>query len=600
MPQNNPYLCVHIGHNASAAIIKNGVIKAAAEEERFSRRKNETGFPENAVAFCLAQAGVEKGSLSGAAYTSVHHTPLEIKSRPSANFSLRDYHEYHNERFYARKFRGEDVLDYYQWLRDDPQFNKTAPDFDYSFLSDEGLKDYSKVEKPWRQERARRLAEACGLKTEQIDFIDHHTCHAYYSYFASPLRNQDAIVLVLDGMGDGRNQTVWRATENNLALIAESTQNDIGRLYRMVTLLLGMRPLEHEYKVMGLAPYAKTSYVKKCLDKFRNISRVDGMRIVEDQRPQDLYNHLRSLLLDERFDNIGGAAQTFSEELATEVVSNIHKECGVSNFILGGGIAMNVKMNQRIAALDCVEALYVPGSAADESLSIGGCYYLNHKNGGGDAAPLQNMYLGFDASDDVENADWDALSQKFLVRRDISNHDVAVLLRKGDIVARINERCEFGQRSLGNRSILADPSRKDTVMRINEAVKNRDFWMPFALSLLEEQADQYIDNPKGLPAKFMTLAFDTKAENYNDIVAGTHPYDRTVRPQIASKNDVPSFHALISAFYDVSGIPALLNTSFNLHGEPIVNTLSDALRTFEASGIDHLLAGNVLLSKKGA
>ena len=201
--------------------------------------------------------------------------------------------------------------------------------------------------------------------------------------------------------------------------------------------------------------------------------------------------------------------------------------------------------------------------------------------------------------DEIDQFDVNSYADKFDVQTDVTFDQVASLLAKGDIVAVIRGRAEFGARALGNRSILANPSRRETVQQINEAIKNRDFWMPFALSILEEKLDEYILNPKKLQSPFMAISLDVRPEKNAQIEAGTHPYDKTVRPQAVSSKYTPEYHALITAFQKITGIPALLNTSFNLHGEPIVDTIADAVRTFELSGLDHLLINDsILLSKK--
>jgi carbamoyltransferase len=318
---------------------------------------------------------------------------------------------------------------------------------------------------------------------------------------------------------------------------------------------------------------------------------------VENERPRDLYNYLREAWLDHRFDNIAGAAQHFTETLTAELVRNIAAETGVHRFVLSGGIAMNVKMNKVIGELDCVHELFVAGSGGDESLSIGGCYVLNQENGTN--AALEDLYLGNDISAEFSTYDWSTAKAKFDVRSGVKPDEVAPLLIAGETVATVRGRAEFGARALGNRSILADPSKREAIIKINEAIKNRDFWMPFALSIMEEHACDYIHNPKGFAAPFMATAFDTKPETYRKIEAGTHPYDKSVRPQFVSKDRAPQYHALIESFRKQSGIPALLNTSFNLHGEPIVDSIADAMRTFEFSGLDHLyVQDDVLVSKR--
>ncbi|MDB9916155.1 hypothetical protein OAD22_00045 [Pseudomonadales bacterium] len=590
-------LAIHAGHNASAAIMRDGVVSTASQEERFCRKKNYVGYPKQAIDFCMSKENLTGRELFRIAFTSDDVGPsIELKSKTSTQFSIRDYAEFYGDRYYKRKMKGESVLDYFHWLDRDKKFNEDEQYLDFSYLTDEVLLDHSKDKNLLRMELQRVLSEHLNVSREKIEFIDHHTCHAFYSYFGSPFRGKDCIVLTMDSWGDGRNQTVWKVTDEKFSLLAESDENDLGRIYKMATLILGMRPDEHEFKVMGLAAYAKDSHVRKAMKVLENLSEIDGMRIVAKDRPKDLYTYLREAWIDHRFDNIAGAVQTYTEELASELVRNIVKETGVRRLVIGGGIAMNIKMNKVIAELEDIDEIFVCGSSGDESLCIGGCYYLNSQ--AKTNRPIANLYLGNDIADQLDGYDFTEVEQKYNVKFDVESGLVANLLAEGDIVAVVQGRAEFGARALGNRSILANPSKLSTVQKINEAIKNRDFWMPFALSILEEYSDEYILNPKNLASPFMSISLDVKPQNHAKIEAGTHPYDRTVRPQFVSAKESPRYHKLIADFMLLTGIPALLNTSFNLHGEPIVDTISDAIRTFELSGLDHLLIENRILISK--
>lgn len=458
--------------------------------------------------------------------------------------------------------------------------------------------DDQKGQMLFRGEQTRLLSSHLGVAQDKVEFIDHHTCHAYYAYFGSPFRGKNCIAITLDGWGDGRNQSVWKVSNDQLSLLADSQQNDLARIYKMATLILAMRPDEHEFKVMGLAPYAKASHVARAMKVIENILDVDGMRVVHKDRPEDLYSYMVEGWKDHRFDNIAGAVQVYTELMAKKLIGNIACLTGISRFVISGGVSMNVKMNKAISELDEVESLFVCGSGGDESISIGGCYYLNSIMGSN--ASLKNLHLGYDINDEIDKFDPASLKNCFEVSVEVGASRVASLILKGDIVAVIRGRAEFGARALGNRSILANPSKRETVQKINEAIKNRDFWMPFALSILEERHKDYLENPKNLQSPFMAISLDARPDKYRDIEAGTHPYDKTVRPQFVSKEHAPEYHQLISEFCKLSGVPALLNTSFNLHGEPIVNTIADALRTFELSGLDHLYINDTyLISKRG-
>ncbi len=577
--------------------MKDGEIIVAACEERFRREKNYVGFPIKSIEYCLNSAGISALQLETVVFTTIDNRGILIKSQTNTRFSIRDYHDYYGSKYYQKKFKGEDALDYLQWLRDGAQFQSPDEILNYDYLTDEVLLNPELDQNLFRAECTRFTVESLGVPKDKIQFLDHHTCHAYYAYFASPFRNNDCAVITFDGWGDGRNQTVWKVVNEDFTLLAESGQNEIGRIYKIATLLLGMRPDEHEFKVMGMAPYAKDSYVQKAFEIIKDICEVDGLKIIHKNRPEDLYSYLKYEWECHRFDNIAGAVQQLAEQLACQLVNNVVAETGITRLVLGGGIAMNIKMNQAIASLPAVTDLYVAGSNGDESLSIGGCYFANsssHNN-----KPLHHMYLGYDVTDEIKSMVLSDVPSKFAVTENPSLEKVCQLLHSGDIIGRIDGAAEFGARALGNRSILANPSIQESVQKINEAIKNRDFWMPFALSILEDQQHDYIDNPKHLLSPVMAIGFNSKPSNYSKIKAGTHPYDRTVRPQFVSALHNPNYYALINEYFKISGVPALLNTSFNLHGEPIINTVKDAIRTFDLSGLDHLLIGSrYLLSKQ--
>jgi carbamoyltransferase len=590
------YLGIHIGHNASCAIMRDGEILYVGQEERFVRKKNFMGFPHQALVYGMEKLDIGPDAFERVAYSSKYMFALNIKSNRIANFTLEDWTDWYGDGYWNRVLRGEDASDYMLWLRDEPRLNVDEPHFDFSFLTDEVTRDPARMSELFTRECVDYLERLYGIEAERVTFLDHHTCHAHYGYFASPFRGADCGVVVLDGEGDGRNQTMWMARGDRLSLIADSKQNDIGRLYKLATLLLAMRPDEHEYKVMGLAPYAKESYVDLAYAPIARISKFDGLSIVADQRPQNLFGYLDEAWRTHRFDNIAGAAQRFAETMICDSFARMQAETGVRRFVFSGGISMNIKANQKVAELEGVDEFFVPGSGADESLSIGACYALNVE--AGTNRPLDHLYLGYDLADDFATFGWAPVERTHVVTRGVTPDHVAGLLADGIVVARVSGPAEFGARALGNRSILADPGRRDSVQFINEAIKNRDFWMPFALSIQAEHADLYMRNDKSIVSPFMTIGFDTRPEQYDRIQAGTHPYDRTVRPQHVTREAQSGYHAILEAFRQRTGVPALLNTSFNLHGEPITNTVADAISTFERSGLTHLLVEDVLVEKR--
>jgi carbamoyltransferase len=321
---------------------------------------------------------------------------------------------------------------------------------------------------------------------------------------------------------------------------------------------------------------------------------VDG-RVLHDNRPDDLYVYLKEKLEPYRFDNIAGAVQKLCEEIAIKLAKQVHEITGARDFCISGGVSMNIKMNMLLSNLDFVDQIYVPASGSDESLSIGACYYASAPN----VQPLKNTYLGYDITKDINDESIKTLfGDKYEIAYNISHDTVAQILAEENVVAVVRGKEEFGARALGNRSIIASPKDPATVKVINEAIKNRDFWMPFALSILSEKANEFLHNDKKMNSPYMTIGFETRDENYDLIKAGTHPYDRTCRPQILEKEANPQYHSLISSFYKLTNIPGLLNTSLNLHGNPVCSNLDDILYTFENSGLEYLYLDDRYLIKK--
>ena len=328
------------------------------------------------------------------------------------------------------------------------------------------------------------------------------------------------------------------------------------------------------------------------------IMKFEGLKIVPNNRPKDLFLFLRGSLRYERFDNIAAAAQYYLEKIVTHLCLKINKKYKIRNFYFGGGISMNIKMYKNLANNNFVKKIVNSPSGSDESLSLGACYYLN-KNNKRDA--LTHLNLGRKLVN--HNVDLNKIirkefkTNKFRILK-AQPKFIAKLLHHNKIVAVANGREEFGARALGTRSILANPSNYENVKKINEYIKSRDFWMPFALSIINEKKDKLIINKKKLDSRFMNLSFDTNKKFIDSIKAGCHPYDNTVRPQFVNKSNTPDFYELIIEFYRFSKIPALLNTSLNLHGYPKCSDIYDVIFTFKNSGLKYLFLENKYLIEK--
>ena len=331
----------------------------------------------------------------------------------------------------------------------------------------------------------------------------------------------------------------------------------------------------------------------------------DG-RFVSDKPLKESYFDLKDRLEGHRFDNVAAALQNWATSLTKAWAAHWLRHTGKRVLCFSGGLSMNIKTNGDVMAMPELDHLSVPASGGDESVSIGACFML-HKAGGNMPVPLPHVYLGADNPADPEN-DWREGIRRagmpagdFAVREHVGVADIAKLLAADKIVARVVGPMEFGARSLGNRSILANPKNPDNLKRINDAIKNRDFWMPFTPSILAERAERYLVIPKGIVAPYMTIGYETTPLARRDIPAALHPGDFSARPQFVMRDTNPDYWRLISAFEELTGIGALLNTSLNLHGEPMNRSVADGARTVALSALDFLvMPGDRLLYKRAA
>ena len=449
--------------------------------------------------------------------------------------------------------------------------------------------------------RRQLFREYFSLDQKNIHFFDHHECHAYYGYYGKGITSKKSCVVTLDGGGDKTNATIWISKGRKLKNVYRTNIGNLGRIYRYITLILGMKPTEHEFKVMGLAGYAleKNIYYEKSLKIFRETLTIDGVKFKYKKKIKDHYFYFKDKLSGERFDTISYSVQKFLEEILVKWFNNISKKYKIKDFIFSGGVAQNVKATKKILESKRVNSIYVPPGPGDESLCIGAvyCYIARSKEVDKNikVTNMNNPYVGIGFNNS---------SIKFLKKYKnlkiikTSNKDVAKILSNGDPVARFSlEPNEFGPMALGNRSILADPRKQDIINTINKTIKVRDFWMPFAPSVLAEDAKKIMHVIKNHNNPFMTISFDVRKNFIEKISAAVHPFDKTCRPQFVSKKINSEYYELIKEFKKITGVGVLLNTSFNLHGEPIVFQPKDAVRSFLKSGLKYLYMGNYLIKK---
>jgi carbamoyltransferase len=356
-----------------------------------------------------------------------------------------------------------------------------------------------------------------------------------------------------------------------------------------------MIPNEHEYKVMGLAPYHTGTAMKEVESVFDNMQSLDGLEFKFDSSIKDIFDHLSRNLRDYRFDQIAAGLQSFTEKMLVKWFQNAVEYYNVESVVFSGGVSLNVKANSSIAKLSKIKKFFVCGGGGDESIHMGACYTYAESLGI-QPKPLENLYLG-------PNASYDDNDLKIFEKHNITKFDnVDQILEKilaGKIIATCIGRMEMGPRALCNRSILADPRHTKNVQIINKMIKSRDFWMPFAPVILSEYQDELIENPKNIDAPHMTVAFNT-IKGIDKIPAAIHQYDHTARAQLLKKEVNPLVWELIKKFHTKTGVPSLLNTSFNLHGYPLVNTIQDAAYVFENSGLEILWLDRHIIEKNSA
>lgn len=579
-------LGIHDGHNAAACLISAGRITAAIQEERLRREKNFAGLPSQSIDRILRDAGLSIGDVDAVA-VSGHEMP-------------------------DQNTRDSRLEMYRRVARNPPALHPSAADLGLAALKKTikaGVRSVigSTPPTPPLEARLRKIVEY-GIPRDRIHVVEHHLAHASAAYHGLGTYDRDVLVLTNDGEGDGICAGVNIGHGGKLERLGSVPRSEsIGNLYAVITFLLGMVPLEHEYKLMGMAPYADEKRAAALAARFRQLFTFEGAAPYGWKRagntPDLFYSYafMRDMLELERFDTVCGGLQRFVEQMLLEWVRNCIAATGVRRLALSGGVFMNVKLNKAIMELPEADDVFIFPSCGDETNAIGAAMHVAaEKTGAASVAPIREFYLGPQfTSEDAKAAIGSFNFSGSVECRRIEDIEttVAELLAAGNVVARFKGREEFGARALGNRSLLADPSNPDVVKTINNMIKCRDFWMPFATSMTDKQAEKCLKNPKHIASPYMILTFDS-TDMIRDYKAGAHPYDLTVRPQVVYRDWNPDYYRLIETFQEKSGKRGgVLNTSFNLHGYPLVSTPADALEVFERSGLQHLAIEDWLVSK---
>jgi carbamoyltransferase len=574
-------LGLNIGHNATACLLKDGKIVSCVSEERFNRQKNYCGIPFKSIEYVLKDSGISMENISKVILDDYY--PI-YKDRPYGKI----YQEAYTKKSFINKIKSRLVYN----------FPKTFKIYSY-------LKEKVRNKEKFNKKIIRGIASSLKIKENKIILVNHHLLHAMSPCFNL---NKTTLIFTSDGEGSGLCATIniWNGKE--LKVISKTNKNDsVACLYAIATIYLGMKPLEHEFKVMGLAPYAKKDKVEEVYLKLRNLFWIDNnLEIHCKYSTPFINNFFEKEMRFVRFDTFAAAVQKLVEELNLEWISRAIKKTGIKDIALSGGLFMNVKASQRISELKELRSLFVMPSCGDESNAIGACFYGYKKYCEENKIdlkpqPLEGLYLGPEYGNDyVENLiKVSELDKKYIIKKVKNiNQEIAKLLANGKIVARCTGRSEWGARALGNRSILANALNPNTIRILNETIKDRDFWMPFTPSIIDKYQKKYFFNPKNIFSPYMVITFNSTEEARKRIPAAMHPYDQTLRPQVVTKDYNKDYYEIIEHFSKLTGAGGILNTSFNLHGEPNVLTPEDALHTVENSDLKYLAMGDYLFEKK--
>ena len=583
-------LGLNTGMGSSVCLLVDGQPVFAVQEERLRRIKNYGGFPRASLEYLCRQYPDEMERLDVLAFASVSDGIVS--------------HEDLASRYHLR-------FENWQAISRPPKPSPAGRAKQVLRRVYAGLRPrsstYDRGETP-EEVLAHEVLAQFGLSPARTVRVKHHLCHASSAYYGLA-RDPDRpyLILTLDGGGDGQAATVSVGKGGHIEPVAATgSHTSIGHLYSNVTYMLGLKPHEHEYKVMGLAPYVPTRYGEAASAILSRYVYLDESGLGFSRSSKEKTSWVGKALMKElkfhRFDNIAAGLQQYTEELITEWVANCIRHTGVDELVLSGGVFMNVKVNQRIASMAQVRSVDVFPSCGDETNCFGAAFHSHFTQGQGQFPEFGSFALGPDAGRDMDEA-----RRRFgerCVFEGIADpaRTIAELLAKGCIVARCSGRMEFGARALGNRSILADPSVDGVVEEINYMIKQRDFWMPFAPAVPSEDAADLLHMPNGLSSgssPYMMFAFDTTPKAVAEMPAALHRADKTARAQIVDAKLYPEFHQILRHFKSLTGRAALLNTSFNMHGEPIVSGAVEAIDILERTSLQYLVIDDWLITKAG-
>lgn len=583
------------GHNSTVVYYENGRCVYVLHEEKFTNVKNQNGFPANALRHILARVPAEK----------IDKLVFPAKQLFSSDLSIEQDRSNIIEKytFNAALRSAYDLLEY----------KLPFQSFFDSLRNHIFLDCTSKA--AWKKLLA-WIEQEFGIARSKVEHYDHHLSHCMspVSFFGLNKLDKDCLLLSIDANGDGASSKVgvYTPKTGTIRTIAVTPISaSLGTLYAQMTNFLGMKVNEHEYKVMGLAAYVTDEkYYRPIYDVLKTILWVDEETLTFKCRVNTTYlgRELRRLVPNQRFDNYAAAVQRITEELVLQLVKAAVDKTGISTIAVSGGVFMNVKMNQRLYSQPFIDTIYFQPASGDCSLGIGAAA-LCCQNHGEPLQALNSMYFGnrYTNEEVKRYIDDNGLEDRYTVTyiEDVERR-IAEMLADFKIVARFKGPGEWGARSLCNRAILGNASDLATFYQVNDMIKIRDFWMPFAPTILDSWAKCYVANWEDLDkrafesSKYMILTCDSTPLAQDHLRAAIHQKDKTLRPQICCSADNPDFHRLMVEYEKLTGMGGLMNTSLNLHGYPLVDRLEEAFFTLDNSGLKHMAIENWLVSKKTA
>lgn len=576
-------------HNSAAALICNGEILAAAEEERFTRIKGDNAFPIQAITFCLDSVGITASELS---YVVYYEDPIEKFGRIMTSSFI-----------CAPKSIRQFLAAIPEWISN----------------------------KLWIEKEIRKQL---GVKKTEIVFLSHHISHAASSFFPSPFN--DAAILTVDGVGEWTT-AAWGVGEgNSLTLKGEMRfPNSLGLLYSAFTLYTGFKINNGEYKMMGLAPYGEAKYsdlIKKELVKIsedgsitlnqKYFSYTYGVTTITPAF-EELFG-AKARKSDEEITqfhaDVAASIQQITNEIILTMAKHVRKVSGKSNLCMAGGVALNVTSTGLLRQSKIFDNIWIQPAAGDAGSAVGAALYVYYSKTGAkreikQSDFMKNAFLGYEIPDESKKDDkaLKKLGAKWTVLEDDDIFDkIAEFVSDGKIVGVAHGKAEFGPRALGHRSILADARDPEMLQRLNAKIKFREGFRPFAPAVLEEDADKYFDiegnspymiftfpvkESRRLPAERLESITKTASLPRSDIPTVTH-IDYSARIQTVDGNMNPFFYGILKSFKRLTGCSVMVNTSFNVNQEPIVNNAVDAYKSFMHSGIDYAVIGNRLFDKR--